>query len=157
LTTESRPEQIAWWFQIGRRSFVRKKFPVIDDPDAYGKQWVEWWKKVQPDWRDVEDWPDQPFDVGEKDWGSLPNGGKDGLFVAMVSLGWWILAQDPASSLSKFLIDAIEDVTWVVNQLITSLSATLDSPPPSPPRLGQSAPTRAVRVGPPAKRQRLRV
>lgn len=154
MTTQSRPDEVAWWFQIGRRSFIRKKFPSIDDPDAYGKQWVEWWKNVQPGWRDVEDWPNQPAGANEKDWGCLPSGGKDGLFIVMVSLGWWILAQAPSKN--QLLIDSIDDVTWVVNNLISLLSAACDSPPPSSPLPNHSAPTNAVKIGPPMKRPRPR-
>ena len=148
---------MGWWFQIGRRSFLQKKLPVIEDPDAYGEKWVLWWKKIQPSWRDLDNWPGQPDDVDGNDWGCLLNGGKDGLFVVIVSLGWWILAQDPADN--STLLTAIKDVDWVINGLISSLSTpSMSSPDPplSPsPSSKRSATTAAFKVGPPKKRPRV--
>ena len=42
-------------------------------------------------------WPfAQEEDAG--DWGDLPNGGKDGLFLVVLSLGWWIDVRDPSDT-----------------------------------------------------------
>ena len=48
-------------------------------------------------------------------------GGKDGLFIVVVSIGWWIHARDPSDE-SK-VDDAILDVAWVINNIISCLSA----------------------------------
>jgi hypothetical protein len=90
------------------------------------------------------------------DWGDLPNGGKDGLFVVLVSLGWWVLARDPSKD-SK-VDEAIADVAWVIGTLVSFLSSDIvngsasapDSPvnssPPPSKRPGQ------LKIGPPLKR-----
>jgi len=102
--------------------------------------------------------------VGQQDWGDLPNGGKDGLFLVVVSLGWWIHARD-ATKDSK-VDDAIVDVTWVLDNLVSLLSAdatnpdsdsdfdsgsVLDSRVPSSPTQSVKR-ARPVKVGRPSKR-----
>lgn len=64
--------------------------------------------------------------VRQQDWGDLPNGGKDGLFLVVVSLGWWIHARG-ATKGSK-VDDAIADVTWVIDNLVSLLSANATTP-----------------------------
>ena len=70
-------------------------------------------------------------DAGGGDWGCLPDGGKDGLFLIVVSLGWWIGGQHP--SMESKVWDAIEDVTWVIGRLISCLAADDLSSPVIPP------------------------
>ena len=101
--------------------------------------------------------------VGQQDWGDLPNGGKDGLFLVVVSLGWWIHAQD-ATKDSK-VDDAIVDVTWVLVSLLSADATNPDSDSDSDSDSGSaldsrvpSSPTqsvkraRPVKVGRPSKR-----
>ena len=57
----------------------------------------------------------------EREWYDLPNGGKDGLYLVVLSLGWWINARDRTKS-SK-VDEVIEDVAWVIDALIEFLSA----------------------------------
>lgn len=60
------------------------------------------------------------------DWGDLLNGGKDSLFLIVLSLGWWIDIQDPSEELK--VDDAIEDVTWVIDNLVAFLWADAVNP-----------------------------
>ena len=70
-------------------------------------------------------WPfAQEEDAG--DWGDLPNGGKDGLFLVVLSLGWWIDVRDPSKE-SK-VDNAVEDVTWVIDNLVAFLYADTINP-----------------------------
>lgn len=70
-------------------------------------------------------WPfAQEEDAG--DWGDLPNGGKDGLFLVVLSLGWWIDVRDPSEE-SK-VDDTVEDVTWVIDNLVAFLYADAINP-----------------------------
>ena len=73
-------------------------------------------------------------DAGGGDWGCLPDGGKDGLFLIVVSLGWWIGGQH--RSMESKVWDTIEDVTWVIGRLISCLAtddlSSLVIPPTSP-------------------------
>lgn len=82
---------------------------------------MKWWSAAQPGWRDTRSWP---FLQGEdeaiaQDWGQLSLGGKDGLFLVVVTLAWWVHARDPA--VNSKLDDAVSDVSWVISRLITSL------------------------------------
>ena len=64
----------------------------------------------------------------DQDWGHLPNGGKDGIFMVIITLRWWIHFQDLSDN-SK-LGDAMEDVTWVLKKLISVASAQAINPNP---------------------------
>jgi len=86
---------------------------------------VAWWSAAQPGWRETSDWPFVQEDADGRDWGSLADGGKDGLFLTLVSLGWWVLAREPSQD-SK-VDKAIQDVTWVINQVVSYLAVPAHS------------------------------
>lgn len=117
---------------------------------------MAWWSAAQPKWRDTSDWPFAQEGADGRDWGSLADGGKDGLFLALVSLGWWVLARDPSKD-SK-VEKAIEDVTWVISELVSSLSiAVTQSEPMMDSHTSPSAPPHGKRptptkIHPPSKR-----
>ena len=124
--------------------------PVIKSVRIFEEKWVEWWSASQPEWRDTRDWPFVQEDADGRDWGGLADGGKDGLYVVMVSLGWWIHAHD--SSKDSKIDEAIEDVTWVIDSLVSFLSAAATATP-TPPRTTQRGKrTQTIKVGPPPKR-----
>jgi len=67
----------------------------------------------------------------------------------MVSLGWWVLAQDESED-SK-VNEAIKDFTWVIKDLVSLLAVTAD--PDSAP--SSSLPRRnPIKIGPPVRRPR---
>ena len=116
---------------------------------------MRWWLAAQPKWRDTSEWPLEREEAVGRDWGDLAEGGKDGLFLAVVSLGWWVLARDACDD-SK-VDDAIEDVTWVIKHLVSylSTSAAASSSTPSP-SLRRKRPL-PVKIGPPTtKAKRVR-
>ena len=110
---------------------------MIESVQTYEDEWVQWWTKAQPDWRSVETWPFPKDDPGTEDWGSLFSSGKDGLYIVATPLSWWAHALDPA--VDSKIYDTVSDVSWVMEQLIISLTdddTFLDSSPstsPSPP------------------------
>jgi hypothetical protein len=119
--------------------------------------WVKWWTAAQPEWRQAKGWPfSQREALGE--WGTkLSSGGKDGIFLVVMSLGWW--AHAPNRSMDSNLDAAIRDVAWVMGQLVTSLSArsvsrTSSPLPPAPP--SQPRTDRGTSGKPPKKRSRVR-
>lgn len=118
---------------------------------------MQWWSDIQPEWRDTESWPFLKEDAAGEDWGHLLDGGKDGLFLVVVSLGWWINARVPSEE-SK-ANDAVADVTWVINNLVSHLSADATSVDSSPPATPSPAPrlkrAKMTRIGRPPKRLRL--
>jgi hypothetical protein len=119
MPTDSRPQEFLWWLKRGR-GFIGKKLPSIDSVEEFEIQWVQWWLEAQPNWRDTQNWPLGKGEITGKDWGDLLDGGKDGIYLVIVSLAWWIHARD-SSSESK-LNKAIEDVSWVLNGLLSSLT-----------------------------------
>lgn len=155
LPTNPRPREIAWWFKHGRR-LAKKNIPSIKSVKDFEDEWIAWWSAIQPQWRSAEGWPFKQKDATGEDWGHLLDGGKDGLFLVVVSLGWWIHAQVPSKE-SK-VGDAIADVAWVVNNLVSCLSAdatTSDSSTnnTTPSTLRQKRSER-INIGHPAKRLR---
>ena len=93
---------------------------------------MQWWTAAQPEWRDTGSWP---FEQGEAtgDWGTkLSSGGKDGIFLVLMSLGWWAHARGPV--MDNKLNAAVGDVSWVVEHLVTALSAAAIAPTSARPR-----------------------
>ena len=155
MPTQPRPDELGRWFKWGRL-YDRKHLPEIEDLEVFEEQWTAWWSAAQPRWRETESWPFEQVDATGRDWGKLPDGGKDGLFLVVVSLGWWIHALDPSEE--SVLDNAIADVTWVLENLIRFLSVDIiadsDSPsdtPSPPPQKQRPHPTK---IGPPRKRAR---
>ena len=131
--------------------------PMIESVEEYGDQWVKWWTAAQPEWRRAEGWPfprDDDTDVG--DWGQLFAGGKDGLFIVVMSLSWWAHTRDP--DVDSGIDDAVHDVSWVIKHLITSLSTAHDplpvTPPPQTKHSKPPKPPKSIKIGPPRKRAR---
>lgn len=106
---------------------------MIKSIQTYEDKWVKWWTEAQPKWRNTRNWPFPQDDVGTGDWDDLFLGGKDGLYIVVMSLSWWAHARDPV--VDSKVEDAISDVCWVMGHLITSLSAVTayDSTPPATP------------------------
>jgi hypothetical protein len=130
MPTSPRPEEISLWFKWGRR-LAGKGIPVINLVEEYQEKWIEWWSAAQPQWRNTEDWPFNREDVTGKDWGRLLDGGKDGMYLVIVSLAWWICAEE--SEDESALEEAIDDVTWVIKNLVSSLTVSANSSPPQQP------------------------
>ena len=156
LPKDPRPAEVGQWFRIGRRGFLRKAIPEIESVKTYEDEWVTWWTAAQPEWRETEHWPFPQCELAEEDWGDLFSSGKDGLFIVVMSLSWWIHARDPA--VDSKVDDAISDVFWVLESLIASLSiavAARDSQLPATPPPRAKRP-KSIKIGPPTKRHRKR-
>ena len=121
MPKKPRPEELSWWFRIGRRQFTKKGLPTIKSVQEFEQKWIQWWTAAQPHWRVTQDWPFEKGDVAGEDWGDLLEGGKDGIYLFIVSLAWWIHARDPAEE--SRVDEAIGDVSWVLQNLLYRLSA----------------------------------
>lgn len=152
-----RPDEVSWWFQHGRRGYEGNNIPTISSIGAFETSWIKWWKAVQPQWRDTQNWPFEKDDATGKDWGNIPNGGKDGIFVIVISLAWWVSA--PGSSGGSKLNEALDNVTWVINCLIRYLSTNAtasDSPPATTPESPPATTPESPPATPSPKRPRKR-
>lgn len=149
-----RPDEIGWWFRISRRQFAAKHIPQIKSVDNFKNKWIQWWAAVQLKWQETDVWPFLKDGAGQ-DWDCLLDGGKDELFLVVVSLGWWINVRDPCLELK--VGDAIADVTWVVDNLVSILSANATSPGSPACSSATASPrpqrkrARSTKTGPPAK------
>ena len=151
-----RPGELGRWFKLGRRLGTPNHLPQLGSVEDFEDSWVQWWSASQPKWRDTRHWPFAREDaVEQRDWSVLSGGGKNGLFLVVVSLGWWIHKRDPSKD-SK-VDDAIADVAWVIDNLVSFLSSDLDSDSEldshvarSPVRLGKRS--ESVKIGPPPRR-----
>ena len=121
MPKKPRPKEISWWFQIGRRHFTEKGLPKIKSIKEFELKWTQWWSAAQPLWRVTQDWPFEKGGIVDKDWGKLPIGGKDGIYLFVVSLAWWIHARDPAEE--SRVDEAIGDVSWVLENFLHRLAA----------------------------------
>ena len=156
MPVKPRPDELSWWFKNGRPLATPKSLPQIESIQDFEDNWVKWWLAIQPEWRKAGLFVREEA-TGQRDWGDLPNGGKDGLFLVVVSLGWWIHARDP--SRDSQIDNAIADVAWVIDHLISLLSAdatdsdgnlvpdTHAAHSPTPPRKRP----RSLKIGPPPR------
>lgn len=91
--TKPRPQEIAWWFKNHSRLGTPKDLPVIQSIQKFEDEWIDWWGINQPMWREANRWPflmDDSYTEDWRSWGDLVEGGKYGLFLVVLSLGWWI-------------------------------------------------------------------
>ncbi|KAI0083031.1 hypothetical protein BDY19DRAFT_871156, partial [Irpex rosettiformis] len=88
LPTKNRPEEVKYWLGRGR---PYAKPPPIADAKRFGVEWKAWWLGLQPSWRGGKMWPLPQVVAAQDDvdWGALRRGGCNGLFLAVLSLGWW--------------------------------------------------------------------
>ncbi|KAI0757900.1 hypothetical protein BC629DRAFT_1263906, partial [Irpex lacteus] len=87
VSITGRPKEIKWWLDRGRKY---EKTPEIDDAAQYGEAWKSWWQQLQPEWRGTT-WPPSQVLAAEpsSDWATLNRGGCNGVFMVVLSLGWW--------------------------------------------------------------------
>jgi len=149
----------------------------------YEELWIGWWTSLQPDWRNTGSWPLPRSPSADGSWDELLVGGKDGLFIVVMSLSWWIVecAKGEGESEESELEEALADISWVLSNLVSVLSAG-DTEPTSPPAStrsllspstkksrhatsvlvsaspggSQRRPQRTAKIGPPKKRSRVR-
>lgn len=134
--------------------------PEILSLDRYQEMWIRWWTSLQPSWRCAGDirkcsWPlpREPPSVHGPLWDKLLAGGKDGLFIVVMSLSWWVIKHGRDSGKDSQLEEALVDVSWVLANMVSVLSspALEDMPTASPSSHSNRS---AVKVGPPKKRLR---
>ena len=106
---------------------------MVNDIDRYRVEWIGWWTACQPKWRSTQSWPFPKGGGGDGSWEEFPARGKDGIFLAIMATCWWAQA---VASAEDFLLfeEAIDDVHWVVQELIriSSLLSASDKPQLTP-------------------------
>ena len=120
-----RPEEIEWWMRRGRKY---NRTPQIKDVAAFGASWMDWWAKMQPPRRGTT-WPFPHTPLRDQwQWNDLRKGGSNGLFLAIISLSWWLAeAVEVQGDLSDVKV-ALADVTWCLEQMHAKPALTRSVP-----------------------------
>jgi hypothetical protein len=134
IMTKNRPEQVAWWLKRGRKP---KVVPAIEKPSEFAFAWQQWWLAMQPDWRcrlDDQDKESTTFtrtDPGDTDntWSNsmLQHAGPIGFHLIIMALAWWgqaINLKDKEDQNTGKFMEAVEDVQWVLKQILNSFPKT---------------------------------
>ena len=131
LSREGRPTEVDAWAKNSKDPHIN-----VTDTAQFGTSWIAWWTGCQPAARSPNSgWPLLQAEMDRSDWGKMLHGGKNGIFLFVMAMSWWINdadISDPSSNLSS----AIADLKWVLEQLNSCLSPPPTLPtPPSPPQL----------------------
>ena len=119
------PSHVEWWIGRARRY---DKSPPITCKDKKGRTyelgpgWNAWWLAIQPGWRGSE-WPlskDIPADSGDDIWATLHRAGRNGIFLVIITLAWWLAVSVEAADALDDLKRAVDDVEWVLSHSVTS-------------------------------------
>jgi hypothetical protein len=125
--TKNRPDQVAWWLKRGRKSNI---VLTIEKPSKFATAWQEWWKAMQPDWRrnDLDDKDLSRTVLTDNAWSNskLLRSGPVGFRLIIMALGWWgqvVNLEDQDEGETQKVLEAVEDVQWVLNQALNSFAS----------------------------------
>ena len=115
------------------RKYTKKALPVVGNIRKYRDDWIGWWTASQPKWRSTESWPFPKGNESIGGWESFPARGPNGIFLAIMATCWWAQAVESAEDFMLFE-EVIDDIHWVVQQLIHThpSPSTVDTPQPPP-------------------------
>jgi hypothetical protein len=92
---------------------------VTDNVKEFGDAWWKWWIGLQPDWRGGSELLTEPPEGF--DWGELEKGGQNGLFLLLLSLGWWGAgASDQSEEASDAMAHAYESFGWALSHILAT-------------------------------------
>jgi hypothetical protein len=94
--------------------------PHIEAPSEFGAMWKQWWAKMQPSWCQCESLI--RIVPADADWEPILHGGSNGLSLVVMALSWWIDSTKDGGEFDVDLRDAIDDVKWVLSELVATLS-----------------------------------
>lgn len=107
ISSANRPAIIGMWIKAGRS--YEKQPDLANAVKTYTMNWSAWWKAINP--------PDD--DGADRDWSSLAKGGPNGLYVVVLSIGWWLFALRNTGP-SADCLKAIEEVQRSLEQVRSS-------------------------------------
>ena len=108
ISSTNRPAVLGTWIKAGRN--FDKQPDLANDVKTYALNWSAWWKAINP----------ADNNGADRDWSSLAKGGPNGLYVVILSLGWWLFALHSTGPSADYL-KAIEEVQWSLEQVRNSL------------------------------------
>ncbi|KAH8094961.1 hypothetical protein DFH11DRAFT_1555174 [Phellopilus nigrolimitatus] len=146
LAAVNRPLVVREWNQ---RKRVITSIPKIDIR-VYPGQWRAWLKALMPDWRFMDDldWPFSRCTPESEPWTSVRKGGKNGIFLIVLTLFWWRSVAKTNNELAEYL-SALEEASWLFTQLVdmgmpagvNTQPATVSKAPRAKPSASRSKPS----------------
>jgi hypothetical protein len=124
LDKVDRPEAIGNWQKSGRKYEAMPD--LSDDRLSFSRSWWQWWRKLQPSWRTQAPLALSRQVPSNTDWSAMEKGTANGFFVVILALGWWAFGVkhagiDTGDDVDD-LMNAIDDTTWVLDQMALSRS-----------------------------------
>jgi hypothetical protein len=97
----------------------------IENPSEFGAMLMLWWVKMQPTWCEGESLVRTlPTDAN---WEPILRGGSNGLSMVVMALSWWVHATGSNGQQDLKLSAAINDVKWVLSELVMLLTSSTDT------------------------------
>ncbi|KAH7917983.1 hypothetical protein BV22DRAFT_991336, partial [Leucogyrophana mollusca] len=89
LSSAKRPAEVGYWNKCGRPLW--HILTNVGSTSAYAAAWKAWWTSMQPSWRISKGkWnPCHNDSHSDEEWTALRRGGKNGIFMVLVSLACW--------------------------------------------------------------------
>ncbi|KAJ6475391.1 hypothetical protein C8R45DRAFT_761577, partial [Mycena sanguinolenta] len=85
IRRDTRPRQVTNWLGMGRRWTLP---PTLGGHGDLGTRWWKWWESLQPKERAITNGVLSRPELA--DWSEMVElHGKNGLLLAMATLGWW--------------------------------------------------------------------
>ncbi|KDR77387.1 hypothetical protein GALMADRAFT_1326101 [Galerina marginata CBS 339.88] len=109
LSTKQRPQQVSDWIKSKKKDVV----PTLQ-VSSYGKLFKDWWMAMQPAWRNLGGQLVRGIPQGES-LQALRKGGTAGIYVVVVSLSWWLKAQNAERDVEAWAL--VDDLSWVIQEL----------------------------------------
>lgn len=107
----------------------RSKVPTIHNVEKYGVDVLRWWKSLQPPRRVQDSQPPyspETFSRNGGAWGDLVRGGSSGIYTVLMAVAWWVATC--GESIASELASLINDMAYVIGEMVKSLGAR-DQPP----------------------------
>ena len=129
LSSKGQPDAIHNWLKC--HCNLDDMPDVTHFVDDFATQWEEWYMHLQPDWRldthsedasgsGISLSQDPPEDAIISDWQDIKKGSQNGLFLLLLSLGWWGLgASDQGEDVLSWWACAFDDLRWVLEFLVS--------------------------------------
>ena len=121
---KGRPQEVSDWMRSKKKEVV----PPVK-PAQFGKQFMEWWTVLQPDWRKDDTEGSLSFfrDVltGET-WQGMKKGGMAGIYIVIMALSWWIQAQKAERDVLAWSTG--DELLWVIEQLNQKMVSPITVP-----------------------------
>ena len=127
-------------------AYTADHIPFINNVNLYCNNWIKWWTSCQPAWCQNSEWPLPRNSTGATDWTKLCIHGESRLFLIIILTMWWAASIISGQDWVKFN-KAVDDVHWVIGQILELLKALPVPMLPLPPRTSQDPPHLHALVG----------